>query len=385
MRRKCRTEAKEANIRECKNRVKKTKEKNIKRKGGGAGGRGRARTVEASNVEEEIMRDIGVPQYTWGDGSCWLWAVAGALHKLEGKEAPTENDIQLEKEWRAEIQDTVKAHGIPITDDEFRGLGEGVQYTHGKLTRGGTWGGGTEHQALAMILRVNIIIWDRRYIGRVGAQHRQLYVCTPRGSTYLQNVAQASELIKQSEFESIHVLYDDVAKHYEYFGRNTRGEDVGEGPGWGVREKEKDKGMETGKRKEVTEGEKVENVKMETTRNTLKGEEENWEGSKAGPTNAGEGTESQRSEVHLGTLNISGIAFGYRGKYIKTEEELLKIKPGDKLRKVTEMMKAQGVSLMTITDTHLNQEGMTEVGKFLQQEGLGGGGLRPSEKGSWKV
>eukprot|EP00965_Chrysotila_dentata_P072602 2398633-Pleurochrysis_carterae.AAC.1 len=60
---------------------------------------------------------------------------------------------------------------------------------------------------------------------------------------------------------------------------------------------------------------------------------------------------------------------------MKTEEELLKIRPGDKLREVTEMMKTQGVSLMTLTDTHLNQEGMDEVGTFLQQEGLGGGGI----------
>eukprot|EP00965_Chrysotila_dentata_P251837 6210305-Pleurochrysis_carterae.AAC.1 len=39
------------------------------------------------------------------------------------------------------------------------------------------------------------------------------------------------------------------------------------------------------------------------------------------------------------------------------------------------MMKTQGVSLMTLTDTHLNQESMTEVGKYLQQEGLEGGGI----------
>eukprot|EP00965_Chrysotila_dentata_P092512 3053034-Pleurochrysis_carterae.AAC.1 len=60
---------------------------------------------------------------------------------------------------------------------------------------------------------------------------------------------------------------------------------------------------------------------------------------------------------------------------MKTEEELLKFKPGDKLREVTEMMKTQGISLMTLTDTHLGQEGMEEVGKFLQQEGLAGGGI----------
>eukprot|EP00965_Chrysotila_dentata_P182704 6032699-Pleurochrysis_carterae.AAC.1 len=83
------------------------------------------------------MKDIGVPQYTWGDGSCWLWAVAGALRKLEGEEVPTEKDIQLEKEWRAAIKHVVKTQGIPITDEDLRGLGEGVQYTHGRLTRGG--------------------------------------------------------------------------------------------------------------------------------------------------------------------------------------------------------------------------------------------------------
>eukprot|EP00965_Chrysotila_dentata_P185025 6108231-Pleurochrysis_carterae.AAC.1 len=61
-------EAKEANIKEGRDRAKKLKGINMKRKGG-AGGGGRARTVEASEAEEELMRDIGVPQYTWGDGS----------------------------------------------------------------------------------------------------------------------------------------------------------------------------------------------------------------------------------------------------------------------------------------------------------------------------
>eukprot|EP00965_Chrysotila_dentata_P237084 6201679-Pleurochrysis_carterae.AAC.1 len=74
-------------------------------------------------------------------------------------------------------------------------------------------------------------------------------------------------------------------------------------------------------------------------------------------------------------MNISGISYGYRGKYMKTEEELLKIRLGDKLREVIEMMKTQGISLITLTDTHLSQEGMGEISKFLQQEGLGGGGI----------
>eukprot|EP00965_Chrysotila_dentata_P061774 2045903-Pleurochrysis_carterae.AAC.1 len=30
---------------------------------------------------------------------------------------------------------------------------------------------------------------------------------------------------------------------------------------------------------------------------------------------------------------------------------------------------------MTLTDTHLSQEGMGEIGKYLQQEGLEGGGI----------
>eukprot|EP00965_Chrysotila_dentata_P070624 2335072-Pleurochrysis_carterae.AAC.1 len=65
---------------------------------------------------------------------------------------------------------------------------------------------------------------------------------------------------------------------------------------------------------------------------------------------------------------------------MKTEEELLKFRPGDKLREITEMMKTQGISLMTLTDTHLGREGMEEVGKFLQQEGLEGGGIAASRE-----
>eukprot|EP00965_Chrysotila_dentata_P169136 5584891-Pleurochrysis_carterae.AAC.1 len=329
------TEAMEANIREGGNRTKKMRKENVKRKGG-AGGKGRARMVETSNVEEELMRDIGVPQYTWGDGSCWLWAVAGALQKLERKGIPTEKDRQLEREWRAAIQDVVKTHGIPITDEDLQGMGEGVQYTHGRLTRGGTWGGGTEHQALAILLKVNIVIWDRRYIGRVGEHHRQLYVCTPHGSTYLRNVGQTLELIRQSEFESIHVLYDAVAKHYEYFANNDAGEGIADGPGSEVQT------SETGKRKDVREGEHAGVIMTETPRNKTAGDGETIMGNRTGKTNTKEGKELQRSEVLLGTLNISGITFGYRGKYMKTEEELLKIRPGDKLREVTEMMKTQG-------------------------------------------
>eukprot|EP00965_Chrysotila_dentata_P171287 5652822-Pleurochrysis_carterae.AAC.1 len=368
MGRKRRTEAIKANFRECRSRAQKVREGNTKRRGG-AGGNAGAKIVEVSDVERELMRDIGVPQHTWGDGSCWLWAVAGALQKLEGKEAPTETDIRLEKEWRAAIRDIITTHGIPITDEDLRGLGEGVQYTHGKLTRGGTWGGGTEHQALAIHLKVNIIIWDRRYIGRVGAHHRQLYVCTPHGGTYLMNVTDTLELIKQSEVGSIHVLYDAAAKHYEYFAKNAAGEGTEDETGMEMQKRE------TGKCKEVREREKASAEKTENLWNMTTGEEKTPKGRRIGNTDIREKKEQQGSEINLGTLNISGIAFGYRGKYLKTEEELLKIRPGDKLREVTEMMKTQGISLMTLTDTHLSQENMMEVGKYLQQEGLGGGGI----------
>eukprot|EP00965_Chrysotila_dentata_P196427 6177565-Pleurochrysis_carterae.AAC.1 len=127
------------------------------------------------------MKDIGVPQHTWGDGSCWLWAVAGAMGKLEGTSRPTEKDLQLERTWRRDIRDTVLEHGLPMTEAEINGLEEGVQYEQGRLLKGGTWGGGTEHQALAIRLKINIVIWDRRYVGKVEANHKQIYICTPQG------------------------------------------------------------------------------------------------------------------------------------------------------------------------------------------------------------
>eukprot|EP00965_Chrysotila_dentata_P087108 2875895-Pleurochrysis_carterae.AAC.1 len=213
-----------------------------------------------------------------------------------------------------------------MTEDEFRGLGEGVQYTRGKLTRGGTWGGGTEHQALAIYLKINIIIWDRRYIGRVGAQHRQLYVCTPQGNAFLKNIIHTREWLRQSESASVHILYDDVAKHYEYFGKETTAEDTVE------KLQPKEREIKTCKKTEDTEtGEKATKateISRETHGAGEKTPDENKENSKI----IKEGNMAQRSEAQLGTLNISGIAFSYRGKYMKTEEDLLKIRPGEKLR-----------------------------------------------------
>eukprot|EP00965_Chrysotila_dentata_P237656 6202042-Pleurochrysis_carterae.AAC.3 len=140
---------------------------------------------------------------------------------LEGKEGPTDKDIALEKEWREAIRETVREHGIPMTTDEINGLSKGVQCEWGRLIRGGTWGGGTEHQALAIILNINIVIWDRRYIGKVSASHKQTYVCSPQGQAFLMNVAQTEDILIQSQYKSIHLLYDHIAKHYEYFDRSN--------------------------------------------------------------------------------------------------------------------------------------------------------------------
>eukprot|EP00965_Chrysotila_dentata_P194812 6176598-Pleurochrysis_carterae.AAC.3 len=196
-----------------------------------------------------------------------------------------------------------------------------------------------------MILKVSIVIWDRRYIGRVGAQHKQLYLCTPQGSTYLKNIAHTSELLRQSDFDSIHLLYDEAAKHYEYFGNNATAEEITDGTGSEAQD------METGEQKEVEEGVNVTDIITKTPRNMTTGEETTLKGNRTRTTSIREDRKLQKSEVHIETLNISGIAFGYRGRYIKTEEELLKIRPEDKLK----------------------EEGMREVGEFLQQEGLGGG------------
>eukprot|EP00965_Chrysotila_dentata_P013679 452819-Pleurochrysis_carterae.AAC.1 len=94
-----------------------------------------------------------------------------------------------------------------MTGEELNGLLDGVQYTQGKLTKGGTWGGGTEHQAMAIMLKTNIVIWDRRYVGK--------------GRVHLTTVAQATDIIRVDERPTIHLLYDHVAKHYEYFSGVT--------------------------------------------------------------------------------------------------------------------------------------------------------------------
>eukprot|EP00965_Chrysotila_dentata_P157836 5214328-Pleurochrysis_carterae.AAC.1 len=47
---------------------------------------------------------------------------------------------------------------VPMKEEEIGKLGGGVQYEQGRLTKGGTWGGGTEHQAMALMLKINIVI-----------------------------------------------------------------------------------------------------------------------------------------------------------------------------------------------------------------------------------
>eukprot|EP00965_Chrysotila_dentata_P061477 2035998-Pleurochrysis_carterae.AAC.3 len=161
-------------------------------------------------------------------------------------------------------------------------------------------------------------------------------------------------MIKQSEYASIHILYDDMMKHYEYFGDVDR-EEVFQDVPIQTREGETKVRETTSERRTEEDREKANQAKEEEP------------SSKALP--------ETDVKPKIDRIRTTRIGEGRGGKYIRTEEEILKIRPGDKLRKVTEMMKVQGVSLMTLTDTHLSQEGMEEVGKYLQQEGLGGGGI----------
>eukprot|EP00965_Chrysotila_dentata_P259283 6213507-Pleurochrysis_carterae.AAC.2 len=314
----------------------------IGRRKGGAGKRKMATPVMPNECENELMKDIGAPHYTWGDGSCWLWAVAGAMGKLEGTAGPTEKDIQLERTWRRIIRDTVLEHGLPMTEEEIDGLVDGVQYEQGRLTKGGTWGGGTEHQAMAVMLKTNIVIWHRRYVGK------------------------AENIIRGDEHTSIHLLYDHEERHYEYFSGvavqpietssepNETNRGVGQIGATARRMEEECSGKGAGR-----------------STNIMGEEALGRRGGRLDELN-GENQGEHLLEIHVGTLNVSEISYGYRGKYINTEEDLLKIRPGDKLREVTKMMKTQGISLLTLTDTHLGREGIREVGTYLRRNGRRG-------------
>eukprot|EP00965_Chrysotila_dentata_P022065 730806-Pleurochrysis_carterae.AAC.1 len=74
--------------------------------------------------------------------------------------------------------------------------------------------------------------------------------------------------MKQSEFESIHVLYDDAAKHYEYFARHTIAEDTRDRLGMEVQDAER--GKEVAEREKV----KAKAVMTENLRKVIKGEGE---------------------------------------------------------------------------------------------------------------
>eukprot|EP00965_Chrysotila_dentata_P074609 2464370-Pleurochrysis_carterae.AAC.2 len=121
-------------------------------------------------------------------------------------------------------------------------------------------------------------------------------------------------MIQQSEYESIHILYDDLRKHYEYFGGKTKSETNWEMTGQGG--------------KKLTSAQnKAKDVKGTTNWGTPRQATRvtETEMDKAGMKE--KNTKKERKEltleIQIGTLNISGIAYGYRGKYMKTEEELL--------------------------------------------------------------
>eukprot|EP00965_Chrysotila_dentata_P012338 405600-Pleurochrysis_carterae.AAC.1 len=174
-------------------------------------------------------------------------------------------------------------------------------------------------------------------------------------------------MIQHSEYESIHVLYDNDARHYEYFGRERREETAVTGK---TKETEGTRGaMQEGR--EGKQGTEDKKARKEEDR----GHMENQTIQRPNPTVAPEGVRTaqtrreigkQTLQIYIGALNVSGIAYGYRGRYIKTEEDLLKIRPGEIVREVTEMIKTQGVGVMTLTDTHLGKEGMEEVRTYLR-------------------
>eukprot|EP00965_Chrysotila_dentata_P096145 3176441-Pleurochrysis_carterae.AAC.1 len=188
------------------------------------------------------------------------------------------------------------------------------------------------------------------------------------------------DMTQQSVYRSIHLLYDHITKHYEYFDR-----DAGDGMTHREPKKTRERGKEEreiwkmgqAKEEKRSRGNKErQDAKHQTTQQGDKTDKKTGIRRKL----TGEQLVKHMLETHIGTMNISGISFGYRGRYMKPEEELLKIRPGDKLREVTEMMKTQWVHLMTLTDTHLSQQGMAEVSTYLQQEGLGGGASWPRGK-----
>eukprot|EP00965_Chrysotila_dentata_P099937 3301832-Pleurochrysis_carterae.AAC.1 len=60
---------------------------------------------------------------------------------------------------------------------------------------------------------------------------------------------------------------------------------------------------------------------VETKRTDKKGEETESMRKRRRAVQMEETGGEQTLEVHIGTMNISGISYGYRGKYMKTEEE----------------------------------------------------------------
>eukprot|EP00965_Chrysotila_dentata_P009900 322946-Pleurochrysis_carterae.AAC.1 len=151
---------------------------------------------------------------------------------------------------------------------------------------------------------------------------------TPSSSDDPQDVTQAAALIQQSDYDTIHVLYDDVMKHYEYFDKDVREkETMEESKQLREREEQVQSGNWTERDKE---GFMEENGN--TTRTAKRGEEMEFTRKRTRAVGIEDTRGGQILEMHIGTMNISGISYGYRGKYMRTEEELLKIRPEDKLR-----------------------------------------------------
>eukprot|EP00965_Chrysotila_dentata_P011995 393896-Pleurochrysis_carterae.AAC.2 len=78
-------------------------------------------------------------------------------------------------------------------------------------------------------------------------------------------------MLQQSEYETVHILYDDMTKHYEYFRKDIGEEGTWEGPRQNRENKEKElHGIwaEESKGEQMKEGEKIKEIKIETSRYT---------------------------------------------------------------------------------------------------------------------
>eukprot|EP00965_Chrysotila_dentata_P212243 6186903-Pleurochrysis_carterae.AAC.2 len=90
------------------------------------------------------------------------------------------------------------------------------------------------------------------------------------------NVAQTEDIIQKSQYKSIHLLYDHIDKHYEYFNRGSADQQT-----YGASNSTPERGegeQETGKEKHIAEEKNMDNgegqIQGEPSKTRGKGEKE---------------------------------------------------------------------------------------------------------------